>query len=291
MQAQPPSPAPPAPKWDWEIEARTSWWGASLADYWAYRHLLVGLVRRDFLLGYQQTILGPLWVLLQPIMTMLTYVVVFGKVVGISTGGAPPVLFYLAGIVLWNLFNDAFTGTSATFSDNAHIFSKVYFPRLLMPVARLLGYLLSFGIQFGFLLLLLVGYWVFTPWQVPAVAGLPLALVALGVVSVQSLALGLLFSVLTGKYRDIRFLVGLGTRLLMFLTPVIYPLQHVAPKWRWLMELNPLTSQFELFRWALLGQGLVSMGQVLYSVAVTGVLFAGALLTFNKQGDKLMDVV
>jgi lipopolysaccharide transport system permease protein len=278
-------------EWDWEIRAKTSWWGASLTEYWSYRHLLVGLVRRDFLLGYQQTILGPLWVLLQPIMTMITYVVVFGKVVGISTGGVPPVLFYLAGIVLWNLFNDSFVGTSATFSDNAHIFSKVYLPRLLMPVARLLGYLLSFGIQFGFFLLILVYYWVFTAWAAPKAVGLPLALLAVGLVSIQSIALGLLFSVLTGKYRDIRFLVGLGTRLLMFLTPVIYPMQHVAPKWRWLMELNPLTSLFELFRWALFGQGLVTVGQVLCSLIFTLLLFVASLMIFNKQGDKLMDVV
>jgi lipopolysaccharide transport system permease protein len=229
--------------------------------------------------------------LLQPIMTTLTYVVVFGKVVGISTGTVPPVLFYLAGIVLWNLFNDSFVGTSTTFSDNAHIFSKVYFPRLLMPMARVLGFMFSFGIQFAFLLLLLAYYWIFTPLAVPALVGLPLALLALVLVSIQSLALGLLFSVLTGKYRDIKFLVALGTRLLMFLTPVIYPVQHVAPKWRWLMELNPLTSLFELFRWALLGQGLVTVGQVLYSLVFTLVLFAVALLTFNKQGDKLMDVV
>lgn len=229
--------------------------------------------------------------LLQPIMTMITYVVVFSKVVGISTGSAPPVLFYLAGIVLWNLFNDSFVGTSATFIDNAHIFSKVYFPRLLMPVARLLGYLLSFGIQFIFLVLLLLYYWLFTPWAVPAVAGMPLALLAIVLVSIQSIALGLLFSVLTGKYRDIKFFVGLGTRLLLFLTPVIYPVQHVAPKWRWLMELNPLTSLFELFRWALLGQGLVTAGQVLYSLSFTLVLFVVSIMTFNKQGDKLMDVV
>jgi lipopolysaccharide transport system permease protein len=235
--------------------------------------------------------LGPLWLLLQPIMTMVTYVVVFGKVVGISTGTTPPVLFYLAGIVLWNLFNDSFVGTSATFNDNAHIFSKVYFPRLIMPVAKLTGYLLSFGIQFGFLLLLMLYYWLFTSWIAPAALELPLALVALVLVSIQSIALGLLFSVLTGKYRDIKFLVGLGTRLLMFLTPVIYPVQHVAPKWRWLVELNPLTSLFELFRWALLGQGLVTVGQVLYSLIFTLVLFAVAMLTFNKQGDKLMDVV
>jgi lipopolysaccharide transport system permease protein len=278
-------------KWDWEIKQETSWWGSSLAEFWSYRHLLAGLVRRDFLMGYQQTVLGPLWMLLQPVMTLATYVVVFGKVVGISTGGIPPVLFYLAGIVLWNLFNDSFVGTSSTFSDNAHIFSKVYFPRLLMPMAKLAGFLLSFGIQFALLLLILVYYWVFTPWSVPSLLGLPLAVFAIVLVSIQSIAWGLLFSVLTGKYRDIRFFVGLGTRLLLFLTPVIYPVQHVAPKWRWVMELNPLTPLFELFRLSLLGQGLVTRGQIFYSTGFTLLLFMGALMTFNKQGDKLMDVV
>jgi len=278
-------------KWDWEIKEQTSWLGSSPAEFWSYRHLLVGLVRRDFLMGYQQTVLGPLWVLLQPIMTLITYVVVFNKVVGISTGTVPPVLFYLAGIVLWSLFNDAFNGTSATFSDNAHIFSKVYFPRLLMPVARVAGYLISFGIQFGFLALILAYYWLFTSWAAPSILGLPLALLCILLVSIQSLGLGLLFSVLTGKYRDIRFFVGLGTRLLLFLTPVIYPVEHVALKWRWVLELNPLTPLFELFRWSLLGQGTVSVWQVLYSLAFTVGLFVLALLTFNKQGDKLMDVV
>ena len=287
----PPTASSSAAEWDWEIREQTSWWGASLAEYWSYRYLLRGLVRRDFLLGYQQTILGPLWVLLQPIMTMLTYVAVFGKVVGISTGNVPPVLFYLAGIVLWTLFSDTFVGTSATFSDNAHIFSKVYFPRLLVPVARLLGYLLSFGIQFGFLVLVLLYYWLFTPWAMPGLAGIPLVLLAVVLVSIQSVALGLLFSVLTGKYRDIRFFVGLGTRLLLFLTPVIYPMQHVAPKWRWLVELNPLTSLFELFRLALLGQGLVTVRQGAYSLCFTLVLFVISLMIFNKQGDKLIDVV
>ncbi|NML67130.1 ABC transporter permease [Hymenobacter sp. RP-2-7] len=288
---RPPAAATPAAKWDWEIRPQTSWWGAGLAEYWSYRHLLIGLVRRDFLLGYQQTLLGPLWMLVQPLMTVITYVLVFGKVIGISTGSVPPVLFYLAGIVLWNLFNDSFLGTSATFSENAHIFSKVYFPRLLIPGARLASFLLSFGIQFGSLLLLLLYYWLFAGWAAPMPERLPLALLAVGLVSIQSIALGLLFSVLTGKYRDIKFLVGLGTRLLMFLTPVIYPMQHVAPKWRWLTELNPLTPLFELFRWALLGQGLVTAGQVLYSLGFTLLLFVVSVMTFNKQGDKLMDVV
>jgi lipopolysaccharide transport system permease protein len=278
-------------KWDWEIKAKTSWWGSTPAELWAYRHLLIGLVRRDFLMGYQQTVLGPLWMLLQPIMTVLTYILVFSKLVGISTGSVPPALFYLAGIVLWNLFNDAFTGTSAIFSDNAHIFSKVYFPRVIMPFARLAGYLISFGIQFGFFLLVFAYYLLFTKQGVYPQAGLPLVLVVVLLISIQSIALGLVFSVLTGKYRDIRFIVGLGVRLLMFLTPVIYPLQHVAEKWRWVMEFNPLTPLFELFRWALFGQGIVTVGQVLYSAIFTIVLFMGALLLFNKQGDKLMDVV
>lgn len=160
-----------------------------------------------------------------------------------------------------------------------------------MPVSRVAGYLISFSIQFGFLALILAYYWLFTSWAPPSIFGLPLALLAILLVSIQSLGLGLLFSVLTGKYRDIRFFVGLGTRLLLFLTPVIYPVQHVAPKWRWVIELNPLTPLFELFRWSLLGQGTVSVWQVLYSLAFTIGLFVLALLIFNKQGDKLMDVV
>jgi len=278
-------------KWDWEIKAQTSWWGSSPQELWSYRHLLVGLVRRDFLLGYQQTILGPLWVLLQPIMTLITYVIVFGKVVSISTGQAPLVLFYLAGIVLWNLFNDAFTGTSSTFRDNVHIFSKVYFPRLVMPFAQLSGFLISFGIQFFFFLLVWTYYVLFTPWQNPSTERFLIVPLVIVLVGAQSLGLGLIFSVLTGKYRDVKFIVGLGVRLLMFLTPVIYPLQYVAAKWRWIVELNPLTPVFELFRWALLGQGLVTSGQLLYSAFFTLALLVGALLAFNKQGDKIIDVV
>jgi lipopolysaccharide transport system permease protein len=142
-------------KWDWEIKAQTSWWGSSMAELWSYRHLVVGLIRRDFLLSYQQTVLGPLWVLLQPIMTL------------ISTQGTPPVLFYLAGIILWNLFNDVFTNTSSIFRDNAHLFTKVYFPRLVMPFAQMSGQLARFVIQFMLLLVVTAGYVVFTPWSVP----------------------------------------------------------------------------------------------------------------------------
>jgi lipopolysaccharide transport system permease protein len=278
-------------KWDWEITAKSSWWGASPRELWAYRFLLGGLVRSDFLRGYQQTVLGPLWLLLQPVMTTITYLLVFGKLVGISTGAVPPALFYLAGIVLWNLFNDAFTGTSSIFRDNAHLFSKVYFPRLVIPFAQLSSQLISFAIQFLFLLVLLVYYRLFTSWDSHTLLWLLLVPLAVGLVCAQSLALGLLFSVLTGKYRDVKFIVGLGVRLLMFLTPVIYPVHYVTEKWRWLVQLNPLTPLFELFRWAILGEGIVTASQLLYSVSFTFILFLASLLTFNKQGDNIIDVV
>jgi lipopolysaccharide transport system permease protein len=278
-------------KWDWEITAKSSWLGARPRELWAYRFLLRGLVRSDFLRGYQQTVLGPLWLLLQPVMTTITYLLVFGKLVGISTGTVPPVLFYLAGIVLWNLFNDAFTGTSSIFRDNAHLFSKVYFPRLVIPFAQLSSYLISFAIQFLFLLVLLVYYRLFTSWDSHTLLWLLLVPLVVGLVCAQSLALGLLFSVLTGKYRDVKFIVGLGVRLLLFLTPVIYPVQYVAEKWRWLVQLNPLTPLFELFRWAILGQGIVTISQLLCSISFTLILLLASLLTFNKQGDKIIDVV
>lgn len=286
-------PTTTPPHWDWEISNRASWWDFSPRELWAYRHLVAGLVRRDFLVGYQQTVLGPLWLLLQPVLTMLTYVVVFGKVVGIGTGTAPPVLFYLAGVVLWNLFNDAFTGISTSFRDNAHLFSKVYFPRLVMPGALLGGGLVSFGIQLAFALLLLAYYRLCTPWGAAPVGwgGLLAVPLATTLVAAQALAWGLLFSVLTGKYRDVKFVVALGVRLLMFLTPVLYPVQYVAEKWRWVVQLNPLTVLFELFRRGLLGEGVAPAGQVLYSAVFTVGLLLAALLIYNKQVGRLIDVV
>jgi lipopolysaccharide transport system permease protein len=277
-------------KWDWEIKARTSWWGSSMSELWSYRHLVVGLIRRDFLLSYQQTVLGPLWVLLQPIMTLVTYVVVFGKMVGISTQGTPPVLFYLAGIILWNLFNDIFTNTSSIFRDNAHLFTKVYFPRLVMPFAQMSGQLARFAIQFLLLLVVIAGYALFTPWSLPSTAWLVFVPLAIVLVAALSLALGLLFSVLTGKYRDITYVVGIGIRLFMFLTPVIYPVSYISEKWRWLVQFNPLSTLFEVFRLALLGQGTATLPQLLYSTVFTLATLVVALLIFNKQGDKLIDV-
>lgn len=278
-------------KWDWYIQTHTSWWGSSLAELWEYRHLAAGLVRRDFLLIYQQTILGPFWVLLQPILTLATYILVFGKVVGMSTGAVPPALFYFAGIVLWNLFSDTFLGIAATFRDNAQIFSKVYFPRLIIPISRLVGHFFHFGIQFGLLLLALGWYVLFRNLPLPTTSWLLLAPVAILLVGAISLGLGLLFSVLTAKYRDMAHLIGMGVRLFMFLTPVIYPVNQVSEQWQWVVLLNPLTPLFELFRRALYGQGTVHFSQLAYSGVFAAVLLLTALLVFNKQGDKLIDIL
>ena len=277
--------------WEWEIQSETSWLGTKASELWAYRHLLFGLVRRDFLLNYQQTVLGPFWILFQPIMTLVTYVFVFGKLIGISTGAIPPVLFYLSSIVLWNFFHDGFMGTSATFRENAAIFSKVYFPRLIMPLSQLSTHFLRFLFQLALFFIVLAYYCLFeklvvpfTPWLV----ALPFLLLMLGLIA---LSLGLLFSVVTAKYRDMINLVGMGVRLTMFLTPVLYPVGYVSENIRWIVQLNPLTPIFEAFRLGLLGEGFVTPFQILYSLVFTLLLFSASLLIFNKQGDKLIDVV
>ncbi|WP_299758507.1 ABC transporter permease [uncultured Pontibacter sp.] len=278
-------------KWDWEITSQTSYWGTSLGEMWSFRHLLGGLVKRNFLLKYQQTILGPFWILFPPLLTLVTYVVVFGKFVGIPTGGLPPVLFYFSGIILWSFFSDSFSGTASTFKDNAHLFSKVYFPRIVLPLSIISTQLYNFLIQFMLLLLLVAYYWLFQGLTIsPGITILwfPVAIIT---TAVLALGMGLFFSVLTAKYRDIGYVISLGVRLLMYVTPVIYPLSAVPEKVQWVVQLNPLSPLFEAFRLSLLGEGTVSVFHLMYSMLFTAAFFSAALLLFNKQGDKLIDVV
>lgn len=278
-------------EWDWEIKPRTSYWDWSLKQLWSYRHLTSSLVRRDFLLNYQQTVLGPVWVLLQPIMTLFVFVIVFGKFVGVSTGTTPTVLFYFAGIVLWNFFSDSFSGTSSTFRENSQIFSKVYFPRIIMPIAVISTHFMRFLIQLTMLLLIIAYYWLFMDFDFQLNAWLLTLPFVILLVGTAGLALGLFFSVVTAKYRDMLNLVSLGVRLMMFITPVIYPLATVPENIRWVLQLNPLTSLFELFRLALLGEGVVSYIGLAISTVLICVAMVAAILFFNKQSDKLIDVV
>ncbi|WP_210465969.1 ABC transporter permease [Rufibacter roseolus] len=277
--------------WEWEINGRTRYWGLNLHELWHYRHLSLSLVRRDFLLNYQQTVLGPFWLLVQPILTLGTYVLVFNKLIGVSTGSLPPVLFYLSGIVLWNFFNDTFMGTSFIFRENAQLFSKVYFPRLIIPISQMGTQIFRFGIQFTLLLAMLAFYALFKNYTLPTsflAVTLPLVIILVGL---TGLSLGLIFSVVTAKYRDIINLVTFGVRLLMFLTPVLYPVNYVPENVRWVVQFNPLTSYFELFRRALLGQGVISPESLGYSLVFTLILLVISIGIFNKQGDKLIDVV
>jgi lipopolysaccharide transport system permease protein len=278
-------------KWGWEILPTTNDWSWNIKELSSYRHLLMSLVKREFLLYYQQTILGPIWVLFQPLITLLTYVIVFKKLIGVSIGTLPPVLFYFSGILLWNFFMESFDRTSNTFRDNIHLFSKVYFPRLIMPLSILSTNFLRCLIQLGLLLLIILYYTLFKDYSVQLKwirLAFPFAIILTGVLS---LSLGLLFSILTAKYRDIGNFVGICMRLLMFITPVIYPLASIHHNFRWIVQINPLTSFFELFRLSLLGEGTVDLLHLIYSITVTVIAASTALILFNKKSSQLIDFV
>ncbi|MDO9375921.1 MAG: ABC transporter permease [Bacteroidota bacterium] len=276
----------------WKIEAKSSYLNLNLAELLSYRHLLFRLVRKEFLINYQQTLLGPIWILFQPLLTMVTYVFVFNKIIGVSIGSKiPAVLFYFSGIVLWNFFNDSFGATSKTFRDNISVFSKVYFPRLIVPLASIITQSFRFLIQFIFLIIILLIFifargfdFHFSPYAV----AVPFIVIIVGLLS---LSLGLIMSVLTAKYRDLGNFVDIFVRILLFITPVIYPLSSVKENIRWVVQLNPLAPLFELFRLGVLGEGTVSPWGLAYSIAFTLVSLLMAILLFNKMGSKLIDVI
>jgi lipopolysaccharide transport system permease protein len=277
---------------NWVINAESSYFDLNLKELAAYHHLLFRLVKKEFLINYQQTLLGPLWVLFQPIITTITYVFVFNKVIGVSTGGKlPPVLFYFSGIVLWNFFNESFSSTSKIFTNNIHIFSKVYFPRLIIPLAAIITQFLRFLIQLALLVVLLLYFIIFRGFEVTFtwyITTVPVVVLLIGLIS---LSIGLFFSIITAKYRDLTNFVDIFLRVLMFITPVIYPLAAVKDSIRWVVALNPLAPLFEMFRLGLLGEGTVSPPQLVYSCVFMMVTLLLTILLFNKQAGKLIDVI
>lgn len=277
-------------KWEWEINKRTTWLGASLRELYQYKDLLFRLVRKDFLSSYQQTLLGPFWVLLQPILTVLTSVLIFSKIIGVSTDGIPPLLYYLAGITLWYLFSEIFLGSAVTFTQNAQVFSKVYFPRIIVPLSVVLLSGLRFFIQLLLLLVALLYYYFSGSISLPVstfLLAIPVIITTAGI----GLGAGLIFSIFTAKYRDFLGLLQIILRLMMFICPIFYPMSIVPEKLKWVMALNPLSAQFELFRFAMLGKGQFTSGQVMYSFIFMVLLVGSGLLLFNKTSDKLIDVV
>ena len=276
---------------EWEIGPKPGHFFPAFKSVYAYRHFHSALVRKEFLLNYQQTILGPLWIFFQPLLTLVVYVLVFGKLIGIPTGKTiPPVLFYFSGIILWNFFNDSFWGISNTFRDHIHLYSKVYFPRIIVPLSVLSTHFLRFLIQLAMLVVVLV-YFIafknFRPQPGLYVVVLPLAFIG---VAAFSAGCGLIAALLTARYRDFTNLISIVLRLLMFVTPVLYPLTALTDKLKWIILINPLTPFFELFRFCLFGEGSIDTYSILYSFSFSFIILIISLFLFNSRSSKLIDI-
>jgi len=278
--------------WTEIIRPKSSLFDIRLREVWRYRDLVMMFVKRDIVANYKQTILGPIWIFLQPIMTSLMYVLVFGKIAGISTDGIPMMAFYLSGVMLWSYFSECFNKTATVFKDNASIFGKVYFPRLVMPLALVISNLVKLLIQFG-LFLIVWGYYLYMGKVHPNMYMLlfPLLIMLLAGIS---LGIGMIISSLTTKYRDLIFLLTFGIQLFMYATPVIYPLSVVHnkyPKMEAVIKANPLTPIMETFRKGFLGTGDFSWAWLAYSAVFTLVLMAVGTVIFNRVEKNFMDTV
>lgn len=260
-------------------------------EIWRYRDLLVMFIKRDIVTQYKQTILGPTWYFIQPALTTIMYMVVFGGIAGISTDGLPQPLFYLAGIVLWQYFSECLNKTSATFTQNQHIFGKVYFPRLISPLSNVLSNLVRMSIQFLLFLIVYVYYVAVGVDVMPNVYALLLPLLIVMLAGL-SLGFGIIISSMTTKYRDLTILFTFIVQLWMYATPVIYPLSTINnDKIRMLMGINPLTSIFEAFKYGMLGVGQFSWGGLGYSFGFMVVLLLVGVVVFNKVQRSFMDTV
>ena len=277
--------------WDLIIESNRPIFFVDFKTLWHYRDLLFLLVKRDITSFYKQTILGPLWFFLQPLITTLTFTVIFGNLAALSTDGLPQPLFYMTGIIAWNYFNDCLVGTGNVFRNNAGIFGKVYFPRLVMPLALVLSNLVKFGVQLLLLTILLLVYALGFNFSPPLGPQLLLIPFFIFLMALLGLAGGMIVSSLTTKYRDLSFLVGFGMSLFMYATPVIYPMSTAPEKYRWILELNPLSSVIEGFRWVILGTGEFTFTGIAYTFTVAIVLFLIGLLAFNKVEKNFIDTV
>jgi len=276
--------------WDMIIRPQRGWFDLRLGDLWHYRDLIGLFIRRDFVATYKQTILGPLWYLIQPFLTTLTFTIIFGRIAKLPTDGAPPFLFYMAGTVVWGYFSTCLTNTSSTFTSNAHLFGKVYFPRLAVPISVLISSLVKFAIQLALFLGFLVYFWISgasvnTNYAVLLTPLLLLLMAGLG------LGFGIIASSLTTRYRDLNFLIGFGVSLWMYATPVIYPVSAVPEQYRFLIQLNPLTPVVEAFRFAFLGQGTVQPLNLLYTFGFMLVVLFFGILIFNRVEANFMDTV
>lgn len=279
--------------WLFEITPKNKFFSLNLAEVWHYRDLLMLFVKRDVVTVYKQTILGPLWYLIQPLFTSITFTIIFNTVAGIDTGIVPPFLFNLAGITVWNYFTACLTDTSDTFKKNAAIFGKVYFPRVIMPISIVMSNLLKFGIQF----LIFIAFYIYYYFHGAPVSlngsvlFLPLLVALMGILG---LGLGMLISSLVTKYRDFSYLISFGVQLLMYLSAVMYPMALIKekmPAYAWLVQYNPLAYIIETTRYMLLNVGQISVWGLIYTFSITIIVFFVGLLVFNKTEKSFIDTV
>jgi lipopolysaccharide transport system permease protein len=281
----------PEESWDMIIQPQRGLFDLRLAELWKYRDLVMLFVRRDFVAVYKQTILGPLWYLIQPLLTTITFTVIFGQIASLPTDGLPQFLFYMSGTVVWAYFADCLNKTSNTFVGNANLFGKVYFPRMAVPVSILISNLITFAIQFGMFLAFALFFALQGSDLVPNWTWIALSPVLILMMAGLGLGFGIIISSLTTKYRDLRFLVQFGVQLLMYATPVIYPVSAIPAQWQWVIQINPMTPIVEAFRFAFLGAGTVDLGHLLYSFGfMLVVVFVGAVI-FNRVEQTFMDTV
>lgn len=276
--------------WDLVVEPRSNWYDIRIGEILRYKDLMLLFVRRDFVSLYKQTILGPVWFFIQPIVTSLTFTVIFGNLAKVPTDGVPPLLFYLCGITLWNYFADTLNKTSDTFTTNAGIFGKVYFPRMIVPLSIVLSNLIKLAVQF--LLFVLVWFYYYQHGdKLNLTTGIFLVPYLIVLMGFLGLSFGIIISSLTTRYRDLKFLVVFGVQLLMYASPIVYPLSIVPQKYKIVFLANPVTSIIETFKYAFLGVGEFSLMHLLYSTAFTGLLFFFGLIIFHRVEKSFMDTV
>jgi lipopolysaccharide transport system permease protein len=279
--------------WLFEITPKNKFFSFNLKEVWQYRDLLLLFVKRDVVTVYKQTVLGPLWYLIQPLFTSFTFTIIFNTVAGIETGTVPPFLFNLAGITVWNYFTACLNGTSNTFAANAGIFGKVYFPRLIVPLSVVISNLIKFGIQF-FIFITFYLYFYYNGAAIslnPLVLFFPFLVVMMGFLG---LGLGMIISSLVTKYRDFSYLIGFGVQLLMYLSAVVYPMALISekmPKYAWLIHYNPLAYIIETSRYLLLDIGQISVLGLAYTFTIIVLLFFTGLLIFNRTEKSFIDTV
>jgi lipopolysaccharide transport system permease protein len=275
------------------IRPTRAWFQLNLADVWRYRDLLFLLVHRDFVAKYKQTILGPAWFVLQPLLTTIVFSIIFGEIAKIPTDGMPPMLFYLTGLLGWNYFAQTFQSTSGTLVANASLFGKVYFPRLVVPLSAVISNLFAFALQLATLLAVWIYFKLFTSsgQQFGFSVGIVWFPLVLLQVAALSLGVGLWLSAATAKYRDFTFLTGFIIQIWMYATPVIYPLSQIPAKWRWIALLNPMAMPVEAIKVMFLSQGTLSTAYMALSIGSTVLLLLSGVLIFSKVEKTFVDTI